>query len=72
VTHDIGETQHFSRVLVIEDGRLVEDASPQILAADPASRYHALLSAENAVRRELWEGAQWRRLTVMRGGLKEE
>ncbi len=71
ITHDVAETQAFERVLVIENGRIVEDAAPAILAAQPASRYRAMLDAEEAVRRGLWESAAWRRLWIEEGDLRE-
>jgi len=69
VTHDVGETLHFGRVLVIEDGRIVEDGEPKILASQP-SRYRALLDAEKHVRDNLWRGARWRRLDISDGKLR--
>lgn len=71
VTHDVGETLGFSRVLVIEEGRVVEDAPPAELAARPDSRYRALLDAEAAVRDTLWSAASWRRLRLVGGRLQE-
>ena len=71
ITHDVGETQAFERVIVIENGRIVEDAAPAVLAARPASRYRAMLDAEEAVRRGLWESADWRRLWIEAGELRE-
>lgn len=71
VTHDVGETRRFDRVLVVEGGRIVEDAAPDILAADPASRYAALLQAEDQVRREMWQGQDWRHLRLANGRLHE-
>jgi ATP-binding cassette subfamily B protein len=71
ITHDVGETQAFERVLVIENGRIVEDAAPAVLAAQPASRYRAMLDADEAVRRGLWESAAWRRLWIEKGELRE-
>jgi ATP-binding cassette subfamily B protein len=71
ITHDVGETQAFERVLVIENGRIVEDAAPPALAAQPNSRYRAMLDAEEEVRRGLWEGAAWRRLWMEAGELQE-
>ena len=53
VTHDVRETQAFPRVIVIEDGRIVEHDAPTRLAADPSSRYRAMLDAEE----ELTDGA---------------
>lgn len=66
VTHDVGETLAFGRVLVVEDGRIVEDGVPAELAAG-ATRYRALLDAEEGVRSRMWDGAHWRRID-MRGG----
>lgn len=69
VTHDIEETLSFQRVLVIEDGHIVEDGVPLQLAAQD-SRYRELLHAEQDVRRRLWEGHAWRRMRVARGKLE--
>ena len=52
------------RVLVIEDGRIVEDGRPAELAETAGSRYSSLLAAEQAVRQELWASAEWRRFTA--------
>lgn len=71
VTHDVGETLSFARVLVLENGRIVEDGPPSRLAAQPGSRYAALLAAEQDVRTGLWESALWRRLRMERGRLTE-
>ncbi|HEU4406673.1 MAG TPA: ATP-binding cassette domain-containing protein [Polyangiaceae bacterium] len=71
VTHDVGETLGFERVLVVEGGRVAEDGAPADLAARPGSRYRALLEAERAVREGLWSGAGWRKLRLERGRLDE-
>jgi ATP-binding cassette subfamily B protein len=69
ITHDVGETRAFERVLVVEGGRVVEDGPPERLAEDPATRYRAFLDAESAVRRQLWASAVWRRLWLTAGRL---
>jgi ATP-binding cassette subfamily B protein len=66
VTHDVSETLGFGRVLVVEDGRIVEDGAPAALAAG-ATRYRALLDAEEAVRAHMWNGAHWRRVEMAGG-----
>jgi ATP-binding cassette subfamily B protein len=71
VTHDVGETLDFERVLVIENGRVVEDGAPAALAAQPGSRYGELLAAERDVRSGMWGSAVWRRLVMDRGRLSE-
>lgn len=72
VTHDISATQDFTRVLVLEEGQIVEDGAPATLLAQPQSRYQALLTAEAAVRQSLWTGRDWRRLWLADGYLQEE
>ncbi len=69
ISHDIGDTQDFDRVLVLEQGQVVEDAAPAHLAAQADSRYRHLLDAENAVRQGLWQNAAWRRLWLRDGAL---
>jgi ABC-type transport system involved in cytochrome bd biosynthesis fused ATPase/permease subunit len=71
VTHDVGETTAFDRVLVVDGGRIVEDDTPARLAAGD-TRYRALLDAEQQVRQVLWQGADWRRLTLQDGRLHED
>jgi ATP-binding cassette subfamily B protein len=71
VTHDVGETRQFERVLVIDGGRVVEDGPPVVLALDPGSRYRALLDAEESVREGLWASPSWRRLRLEAGRLVE-
>jgi ATP-binding cassette subfamily B protein len=67
ISHDIAEAMTFPRVLVIEDGQIVEDGDPHQLAANPESRFHAMLEAESAIRDEFWNGAEWRRLHLHNG-----
>src|SRR5262249_4895737 len=43
ITHDVQSTQAFDRVLVVEQGRIIEDDAPAHLATRPESRYRALL-----------------------------
>ncbi len=71
VTHDVGETMDFDRVLVVEDAQIKEDGRPGKLAAKEGGRYRALLDAEDEVRRRLWTGTVWRRLSVKNGRVVE-
>ncbi len=63
-THDVAETRSFPRVLVIDQGRVVEDGAPDELAHDPGSRYRALLDGERAAD-AAWSA--WRRITLADG-----
>jgi ABC-type bacteriocin/lantibiotic exporter with double-glycine peptidase domain len=69
-THDVGETKLFDRVLVIDDGRIIEDGHPERLASAP-SRYRRLLDAEHEVLGRLWDSGDWRRVEI-RDGLARE
>ena len=71
VTHDVGETKLFDRVLVIDDGQIVEDDEPSRLAEAP-SRYRRLLNAEHEVLGQLWDSGDWRRITIRDGRTHEE
>lgn len=70
VTHDIGETLSFDRVLVIEDGRIVEDGAPRELVLRPG-RYRALCEAESGMLRGMWGATTWRRWRVGGGRVDE-
>lgn len=71
VTHDVGQTQTFERVLVVENGHIIEDGAPAALLARPGSRYKALMDAEDAVREKLWASEAWRRLWLENGHVRE-
>jgi ABC-type transport system involved in cytochrome bd biosynthesis fused ATPase/permease subunit len=71
ITHDVGATQTFARVLVIDGGRLVEDGAPDVLVAQSCSRYRGILEAEATVHERLWSGPLWRRLYLEGGRLTD-
>ena len=68
VTHDLASTQTFDRVLVVAQGRVIEDAAPADLAARD-SRYRAMLEAERDLRDRAWGDRAWRRLRMHEGRL---
>jgi ATP-binding cassette subfamily B protein len=71
ITHDVGETRAFDRVLVVDDGQIAEQGTPTELAAQPDSRYNAMLQAEVLVYAELWMSSIWRYLNLESGRLIE-
>lgn len=71
ISHDIGETQLFDQVFVIEGGRVVENGAPSTLL-DSVSRYRSMLEAEEAVRQKLWSASRFRRLRLDSGRVLEE
>jgi ABC-type bacteriocin/lantibiotic exporter with double-glycine peptidase domain len=69
ISHHIAETRSFERVLVIDEGRVVEDGNPRQLALYEGSRFCAMLKAERMVTDGLWASAEWRHLKLERGEL---
>lgn len=69
ISHDIAETQGFDRVLVIDNGRIVENAAPDALQNDPKSIYSLLLREEERVRGGLWGSKDWKRFWLENGSL---
>ena len=72
ITHDVADTMTFDRVVVMEDGRIVESGIPSQLAAECHSRYATLLRDEDAVRHRLWRHPRWRRLRMTGGAIEEQ
>ncbi len=71
ITHDVSETLEFPRVLVLDGGRLVEDADPAELVARSDSLYSKLLGSEEAVRDGLWGSSVWRRIELHAARVRE-
>ncbi len=67
ISHDVDITQEFDRVLVIENGRLIEDDSPKDLAQRPDSRYSKLLNIDLHAEENIWPSSKWRRLEIEHG-----
>jgi ATP-binding cassette subfamily B protein len=71
ITHDVTEAQALDRVLVMEGGTIVEDGVPAELLRRPESRYRAMVSEETELKRRWFRSAEWRRLDMEDGLLKE-
>jgi ATP-binding cassette subfamily B protein len=70
ITHDIRQTLDFSRVLVVANGRVVEDGDPSRLAGQADTHYFRLLAAEDRARARL-NGPEWRHLRLEKGQIVE-
>ena len=46
ITHDVGMIRDLDRVVWLEDGEIVEDGSPNSLAADPGTRFAAWMQSQ--------------------------
>jgi ATP-binding cassette subfamily B protein len=68
ITHDVSESEAFDRVLVLENGRLVEDGAPSELLRREGSRYRRLLEVERELSR-LWSDGSWRSFRLENGRL---
>jgi ABC-type transport system involved in cytochrome bd biosynthesis fused ATPase/permease subunit len=72
VTHDIAETEQLDRVVVVDDGRIVEDGAPAVLAQQAGSRYARLLRGDREMHDAEWRGGRWRRIWLVDGKLHED
>jgi ATP-binding cassette subfamily B protein len=70
ISHDINETSQFDRVLVMENGRIIEDGNPANLANNIHSHYRAMLDLDKEVKKNFWEGPIWKKLVLEDGILK--
>jgi len=68
ITHDVSECEGFDRVLVLENGRLVEDGAPSELRDRKGSRFRCLLEVERDLAR-LWSDGSWRSFRLENGRL---
>ena len=71
ITHDVCATLEFDRVVILDQGTIVEQGHPHELYELPDSRYRALCDREKSVSATLWSSASWRRLLMKDGGLTE-
>lgn len=68
ISHDIAETRAFDRVVVIDDGRIVEQGAPAALAAADGP-YAALLAADARAARA-WRDPRWQHRWLADGRLE--
>jgi hypothetical protein len=59
-------------VLVIDNGRIVEDGAPAQLQQKPGSRYAELVRGDRELRATEWAGDRWRRIWMADGKIREE
>jgi len=71
ISHDLSEALTFDRVLVIENGQILEDDTPETLMQQEDSHFRRLIDSENAMRRRVWENPAWRRLWMEEGQLRD-
>lgn len=69
VSHDIEQTLDFPRVLVVDQGQIVEDGDPKTLAENHDSHYSQLLTSERDFQPQGWQNAKWRHLFIDKGQL---
>jgi ATP-binding cassette subfamily B protein len=71
VSHDVGDTLDMDRVLVIDDGSVVEDGAPaELLATETA--YRKLVEGDQSALREVWGRPEWSRLRVVDGRVEPQ
>jgi ABC-type bacteriocin/lantibiotic exporter with double-glycine peptidase domain len=71
ITHDVAEAQWLDRVLLMDGGTIVEDGVPAELLRKPESRYRILVEEGQELKRRWFRSAEWRRLEMEDGVLRE-
>jgi ATP-binding cassette subfamily B protein len=71
ITHDVSESVEFERVLVVDNGQIVQSGAPSQLLQQSGSRYEQLLQADQVVHQQVWSKAAWRRIRLERGQISE-
>jgi ATP-binding cassette subfamily B protein len=71
ITHDVSESVEFERVLVVDNGHIVQNGAPSQLLQQSGSRYEQLLRADQVVHQQVWSKAAWRRIRLERGQISE-
>ncbi|MBF0120228.1 MAG: ATP-binding cassette domain-containing protein [Desulfobacterales bacterium] len=70
ISHDVGETLSFERVIVMENGKIIEDDCPSVLFEKEGSIYSSMIKADQAVRKDLWASADWKKLWLKDGKIQ--
>jgi ABC-type bacteriocin/lantibiotic exporter with double-glycine peptidase domain len=69
VTHDVEDTLEFDKVVIIDQGRIIETGDPRTLRSRPDSRYAQSLAQAHHVYTQRWGDHSWKRLRVESGKL---
>jgi ATP-binding cassette subfamily B protein len=69
VSHDVSDTVLSDRVIVMDDGRLVEDGVPTDLMASPDSHFARLARADAEMLETAWSKARWQRRRIEGGAM---
>jgi ATP-binding cassette subfamily B protein len=71
ISHDQDSALNFDRVIVMQNGQIVQDGNPRELAQSEGA-FRNLLQAEQAVRENLWKHSNWRHLHQDQGQIEEQ
>jgi ATP-binding cassette subfamily B protein len=72
ISHDVQDTINFDRVLVMENGKIIEDSSPNNLLSKQNARYRAIIENEKTVQKSIIEKAKWKKWWIEDGKLTQE
>ncbi len=70
ITHDISEASKFSHVIVVDQGRVLEQGNPQVLLAQSGSAFSRLRNCEQQVLQSLLQDQCWQQLHLVNGHLQ--
>jgi ATP-binding cassette subfamily B protein len=71
VTHDVQEALSFDRIVVVQDGRIVDNDAPSVLLQQHNSALLKMIDLERTVRSTVWADSGWRHLSIENGHVRE-
>lgn len=72
ISHDLSLSRTFGRVLVIREGRIVEDGAPEALVQQEEAHYAQMATAYDAMHQTVWQDPTWRRWQLVDGRIVKQ
>jgi len=71
ISHDVQDTVNFDRVIVMDNGKIIEDAAPKDLLSKEHSRYRAIIQNEQNIHQLFEKKVKWKKWWIENGKLVE-
>jgi len=69
ISHDIAEALSFDTVIVMDNGKIIENSNPHTLMSISTSKFRAMMDASQSLYDTLWNSDHWKRWILKKGEL---